>query len=172
MSIFKKQFMNNPDFTTTLVVDQTAKEVFDAVNNPRAWWSEEIKGSTNKEQVIFTYHYKEVHLSKIKIEELIADKKVVWRVLENYFDFLEDKTEWTGTRIIFDIMKEGDKTMLRFTHEGLVPAFECYKICNDAWSNFIQNSLRKLITTGKGQPNPKEGGFNSELMKKWNLQEG
>jgi len=50
-----------------------------------------------------------------------------------------------------------------------VPAYECYKICFDAWTNYIQNSLRNLITTGKGQPNPKEGGFNDALLKKWEI---
>ncbi|MGI8951554.1 MAG: hypothetical protein ACR2FN_08215 [Chitinophagaceae bacterium] len=40
-----------------------------------------------------------------------------------------------------------------FTHAGLTPQYECYDICRDSWSNYIQNSLRSLITTGKGQPN-------------------
>jgi len=35
--------------------------------------------------------------------------------------------------------------------------YECYEICQDAWTNYIQNSLSDLITTGKGQPNAKEG---------------
>lgn len=34
----------------------------------------------------------------------------------------------------------------------------------DGWSNYIRNSLYKLITTGKGEPNPKEGGFNQQLI--------
>jgi len=36
---------------------------------------------------------------------------------------------------------------------GLVPEYECYDICQNAWTNYIQNSLRNLIVTGKGQPN-------------------
>jgi hypothetical protein len=30
------------------MVDQTPEEVFNAINNPRGWWSEEIEGNTNK----------------------------------------------------------------------------------------------------------------------------
>ena len=42
-------------------VDQTPEEVFNAINNPRGWWSEEIEGSTDKLNDEFNYHYKDVH---------------------------------------------------------------------------------------------------------------
>lgn len=45
---------------------------------------------------------------------------------------------------------------VRFTHAGLVPAYECYDVCSNAWGEYITGSLRKLITTGKGEPNPVE----------------
>lgn len=57
--------------------------------------------------------------------------------------------------MVFEIGKKGNKTQLRFTHLGLVPDYECYEMCRDGWSNYIQNSLRSLIATGKGQPNDK-----------------
>ena len=53
-------------------------------------------------------------------------------------------------------IEKGDKTEFRFTHVGLVPAIECYGDCSGAWGFYINDSLRSLITTGKGQPNPKE----------------
>jgi hypothetical protein len=89
----------------------------------------------------------------MKIIELVPGKKVVWEVLENYFKFTKDKSEWTGTKIIFDISTQGNKTQIRFTHLGLVPEYECFEVCRDGWSNYINNSLRNLISTGKGQPN-------------------
>ncbi len=42
------------------------------------------------------------------------------------------------------------------THVGLVPAYECYGVCSDAWGTYINGSLRNLITKGKGQPNQNE----------------
>jgi len=145
--------MTTKDFTTTILVDNTPEEVFDAINNVRGWWSEEIEGSTDKLNSEFDYHYEDVHSCKIKIIELVPNKKIVWSVLDNYFKFTKDKSEWKGTKIIFDIAKKDNKTEMRFTHEGLVPTYECYEICRDAWTGYIQKSLRNLITSGMGQPN-------------------
>src|SRR3546814_14696463 len=113
--------MENQDFKTTLVVDATPREVFNAVNNVRGWWSENIEGSTDKATDEFQYHYQDVHRSKIKITELTPDKKVVWHVLVNHFKFIEDKNEWKGTNVIFDISEQEGKTQLEFTNRRLVP---------------------------------------------------
>jgi hypothetical protein len=145
--------MATPDFTTTLLVDQTPKQVFDAINNVRGWWSEEIEGTTNQLNAVFKYHYKDVHRSQMKIVEFIPEKKVVWLVMDNSFNFIKDQNEWKGNHIIFEITQKNKQTEIRFTHQGLVPQYECYKICQDAWTNYIQNSLHSLITTGKGMPN-------------------
>ncbi len=147
--------MNTASFTTTLLVDQSPAHAFDAINNVREWWSEEIEGSTDKLNAEFKYHYEDVHRCQMKITEFIPGEKVVWLVMDNYFKFTKDNTEWTGTKIIFEISEKHNKTHIRFTHEGLVPAYECYPICRDAWSDYINNSLHKLITTGKGKPNGK-----------------
>ena len=160
--------MQNQNFTTSFSVDQTPEEVFNAVNNVRGWWSEEIEGSTEKLNDEFTYHYKDVHSSQMKLIEVIPTKKVVWLVMDNHFNFTKDKSEWKGNKIIFEITEKDNKTQLQFTQLGLVPEYECYDICRDAWSNYIKNSLRSLITTGKGQPNDKESDFNEQLLQQIN----
>lgn len=149
----KTQNMDTADFTAMLLVDQTPKEVFDAITNVRGWWSEEIEGNTSKLNDEFKYHYKDVHISKMKLIEVIPEKKVVWLVTDNYFSFTKDKSEWTGTKVIFEISRQGDKTKLQFTHLGLVPEYECFEACREGWSTYILRSLNSLITTGKGQPN-------------------
>ena len=147
--------MNNQNFTTTLLVGQTPEEVFNAINNVRGWWSEEIEGNTNKLNDEWAYHYEDVHRCKMKIIELIPNKKIVWLVMDNYFNFTKDKSEWMDTKIIFEISKKDNKTQIHFTHQGLVPQYECFDICSNAWGQYIQHSLQSLITTGKGQPNGK-----------------
>lgn len=148
--------MENKNFMASFLVDESPGKVFNAVNNVRGWWSENIEGSTDKLNDEFTFHYKDSHDSKMKLIEVIPNEKVVWLVLENHFNFTKNESEWTGNKIIFEITKKDNKTQLQFTQEGLVPEYECYNICKNAWSNHINNSLRNLIITGKGEPNPKE----------------
>ena len=150
--------VNDRNLTISFSVKQTPKEVFDAINNVRGWWSGEIEGSTDKLGAVFKYRYEDLHHSTQKITEFVPGKKVVWHVLDSRINFVKDKTEWKDTDIVFEITKKGDKTELRFTHVGLVPAFECYGACSDAWGFYIKESLRSLITTGKGEPNQEEEG--------------
>jgi len=144
--------MKTSDFTTTLLVDQTPEAAFNAINNVRGWWTGEpgIEGSTGKLGDEFTYRYEPHHYSKQKITELIRGKKVVWTVTGSTINFVENKSEWTGTKITFDIYKKGGKTEVRFTHTGLVPGIECYNDCSNAWGSYI-GSLRNLINSGKGE---------------------
>lgn len=162
--------MTTQDFTATILVDQSPEEAYKAIRNMRGWWSEEIEGSAesiNDEQV---YHYKDVHYCKMRLVELVSGKKVVWLVLDNFFKFTKDQAEWKGTKLVFDIALKGNQTEIRFTHEGLVPQYECYEVCNKAWSNYINNSLKAFIATGKGQPNSKEDDkYNAALVEEWKL---
>jgi hypothetical protein len=95
-----------------------------------------------------------VHRSKQKITEFVPGRKVVWHVLDSELNFAKDKSEWNSTDIVFDISEKDGKTEVRFTHQGLVPKFECYGGCSNAWGTLIHGNLRKLITTGKSQPDP------------------
>jgi hypothetical protein len=91
---------------------------------------------------------------------MAPNKKVVWHVLDNYFNFTEDKTEWKNTKVVFEISTHGGGTEIRFTHEGLVPAYECFDVCSNAWGSYVNGSLRGLIATGEGRPNTKEPNGN------------
>lgn len=146
--------MENKNFATTILVDQSPEEVFNAVSNVRGWWSglysEEIKGNTADLNDEFTFRAGGgKHYSKQKIVEAIPGKKVVWLVTESELSFLEKRDEWTGTKITFVISKDGNKTRLLFTHEGLVPEIECYDSCAPVWSQYVQEKLLPLITSAK-----------------------
>lgn len=113
--------MEARDYTSSFTVDQSAEQVFAAINNVRGWWSGEIEGNTNKLGGEFTYHYQDVHRCKIKVTEFVPGKRIVWRVLDNYFNFTEDKSEWKDTQIAFEISRNGNQTKVRIRSPGLDP---------------------------------------------------
>ncbi len=143
-------------FSTSFTVDQDPHEVFEAINDVRGWWSGEIDGRTDELGAAFTYRYEGLHRSTQTITELVPGERVVWHVSDASLEFVDDEGEWKGTDIVFEIARKGDRTEVRFTHVGLVPRFQCYGDCSRGWGFFVNDSLRRLITTGRGAPNAKE----------------
>ena len=142
--------MAQSDFTTALIVDQSPKHVFEAINNVSAWWQGEIKGNSSNINDEFDYRMEDLHFSKQKVVELIPNKKIVWLITDSKLTFTKSKIEWTGTKVCFEISEVNNKTQVQFTHIGLVPTFECYGDCSNGWTQLIQKSLFSLITKGNG----------------------
>ena len=144
--------MSSQNFSVTYSVDQTPEQAFAAINNVRGWWTGEIEGDTTKLGAEWTYRYKDIHYSKQCITELVPGRKVVWHVIDSNLGFATNPSEWTGSDIVFEILPKDGKTEVRFTHVGLVPEFECYGSCSNAWGILVNGNLRQLIATGKKQP--------------------
>ncbi len=148
--------MTDHSFTTTISVDRTARDAFAAITNVRGWWTEDIEGGTAQVGDVFRYRAQDVHQCTIRVTEVVPGRKVSWLVLDNYWDSVEDTTEWANTTITFDIAEHDGQTEVRFAHRGLVPQYECFELCSTAWGFFVNTSLRELITTGTGRPNGRD----------------
>src|SRR5256885_6414155 len=153
------------NYTATITVDQTPAEPFAAFTNIRGWWNETIHGVTDQLGAEFYFNVPDVHRCTMKLTELVPGKRVVWSVSDSYVSFAADSAEWDGTEVVFDIAENDGKTEVRFTHVGLVPAFECYELCSNAWGGYVTSSLRNLITTGTGEPITASDTFDSEVRK-------
>jgi len=144
--------MEKQNYTATIKVNATSREVFDCINSVTDWWTENLEGLSQKLNDEFSVRFGDIHYSKQKLVEVMPNKKVVWLVTDSRLNWLTNKQEWTDTKISFEIISKGSYTQLIFTHIGLVPGLECFIDCSSGWNQFIKDSLFKLLTEGKGQP--------------------
>jgi hypothetical protein len=144
--------MNKQNYNIGITVNATVQEVFNSINSVSTWWTEDLEGSSQKQNDEFTVRFGDVHVSTQKLVEVIPYKKVVWLVTDSKLNFLEDKHEWTNTKISFELSNYDNKTLIEFTHIGLIPEVECYNSCVKGWDYYIKGSLFKLLTEGKGTP--------------------
>jgi hypothetical protein len=157
--------MSDQGYTTSITVERPALEVFHAINDVRSWWNEDITGESDKVGAEFIHHVKGIHRARIQVTELAPGERVTWRVLDNWFSFVQDESEWKDTEIRFDLSEREGATEVRFTHIGLVPDYECFDVCRNAWGLYIGGSLRSLITTGAGRPNSSPGERRHEELR-------
>lgn len=141
--------MENKSYTTTIEIDQSPKEVFNAITDVKNWWSKDFEGNSKQLNDEFIINHPGLHYSKQKLVEVVPVKKIVWLVTDSTLNWLKsDKGEWTNTKMIFEIRSRDNKTVLHFTHEGLVPEQECYAMCEKGWNIVIKNWLLHLIKAG------------------------
>lgn len=144
------------DFTTTITVNATPQQAYDAINDVPGWWGR-ITGTTGSVGDEFVYVVPGLHYSGMRVTELEPERRIAWLVTGSYLDFVEDKQEWNGSTVRFDIRELDDGTEIAFTHEGLRPEGECYDACSNAWSTYVRLSLKEFIETGTGRPNAFDG---------------
>ena len=144
--------MKKQDYTVDILVNATAREAFNGINDISTWWTENWEGSSQNLHDEFTTHFGETHMT-MKVVEMIRDQKIVWLVTDSYKHWVQhNRTEWIGTKISFEIAERDNKTEICFSHIGLIPGLECYDGCSNAWAGYIQQSLFSLLNTGKGKP--------------------
>lgn len=152
--------MKTQDYHCSITVPGTTVKAFNSINRVPAWWGADLEGNTEKVNDTFTIHFSDTWVA-FRITESEPGKKVVWLVTDSYLPWLEDKTEWNNTRVVWEISQEGTNAKIGMTHVGLVPAVECYENCEKGWNFYVKDSLFKLITEGKGNPDKRRQAENA-----------
>jgi hypothetical protein len=150
--------MKQQDYQCSITADVTAAEAFESISHVSAWWAKKLEGHSESLHDIFTVRFGDTYVT-FEITEFVPEKKVVWHVTDCYLPFVEDKNEWTGTSIIWEISAvadstsaAGDSTRVSMTHSGLVPEVECFEQCQKGWNRYIKESLFKYLTERVGLP--------------------
>ncbi|MFD4403848.1 SRPBCC domain-containing protein [Nocardia sp. NPDC058499] len=161
--------MSNSEYLTAAVsVKETPEEVFAAVTNVRGWWSENLIGASAAlgDEFVFTDDSKYagetakekqgIRFARFRLTEVTPGTRLVWQVVDSDLTFVDDRSEWTDTTVVFDITATSEGTTLQFTHKGLTAdESECFEACSRGWTFYITKSLPQLLSTGTGDPIPR-----------------
>jgi uncharacterized protein YndB with AHSA1/START domain len=129
-----------------LLIDAPVDVVYRAITEQEglsAWWTrqtaaEPVVGSIAEFKFGDRYH------NKMRIVTLEPRRCVEWECLDG-------DPEWIGTRLVFDLEKHGDQTLLRFGHTQWREMTDFFASCNYNWG-FYMRSLKLYCEQGEGEP--------------------
>ncbi len=139
-----QNFISN-SFTTRISIRISPEEALQKIGEVDQWWGVSFEGSAEKQGDHFVIKMGPEAWFNYTVAER-TDKKAVWHVDDCYMPWYDDKTEWKGHDMIFDI----NANTLSFTHVGLVAGIACFKDCVPGWTHWITRSLASYFETGKG----------------------
>ena len=143
--------MKPKDYQATITARTSAEEAFQKINQVSQWWTKGFSGKASKLGDRFTVRFGETFVD-FEIAELNPNKRIVWEVTNCNLAWIEDKTEWKGTRVVWELGQKNGTTEVRMTHAGLFPDAECYDSCKPGWDFYVTKSLQKLLSEGEGLP--------------------
>ncbi len=144
--------MKDTSYRHTLTTNIPPQEALEKIKQVSQWWTTHFTGKAEELFDTFTIQFKNGDTYTIKISELIPHKKMVLDVIESYQGWHPNHSEWTGTKIVWEVVPTAKGSEITMTHEGLVSEFECFDKCNQAWNYLMESSLSQLLNEGKGLP--------------------
>jgi uncharacterized protein YndB with AHSA1/START domain len=133
-------------------IKSSLDEVYQALTTREglaAWWTNNTKGENKVGESLqfrFSVDGAEIGGFDMQVLELDPAKRVRWQVIDG-------PAEWIDTRISWELKQEGDYAVVLFKHQGWKEPVEFMHHCSTKWAIFLM-SLKSLLETGKGAPNP------------------
>jgi len=110
--------MMNTTYAVAIKVSKSPHDVFNFITNLKDWWVEDFTGEALHLNAEFGLHVGDGHQSKNKVIDFVPDKKFTWVTTES--KRIADNFDWTGTKMIFELVQEGPGTLVTFTYDGIV----------------------------------------------------
>jgi uncharacterized protein YndB with AHSA1/START domain len=111
------------------------------------WWTTETRGRSAVGDAI-EFRFGKPSGLDMKVLELEPEKRVAWQVIAGPKD-------WLGTKIGFELARNGEFTAVSFKHAGWEEGAEFMPHCSTKWAMFMM-SLKALGETGQGAPFPND----------------
>jgi hypothetical protein len=110
------------DYQCTIAARISPAEAFEGIARPgHRMVKRDFTGRDRKAGDTFTVRFGKTFVD-FKIAEAIAPTHAVWQLTDSNLEWLQDKKEWTGMTVVWDISSDdGGTTQVRMTHVGLVP---------------------------------------------------
>ena len=140
-------------YTSEFRVSALPEAVYTAITEEiDRWWTT----ASNRAQKIgdtLTVEFGNSSRKVMTVTQAVPGELIVWNVTEAVINIkgVSKKDEWVGTNIHWRIEESGQGSKISFMHEGLVPTFDCYDVCEEAWTYFL-GSLREYLNGGQGKP--------------------
>ena len=108
------------------------------------WWTVDTRGEPEVGGVLeFRFEQGGFDMEVLEAE---PGEKVTWRVADG-------PEEWMGTTVDWELRQDGDYTIVLFKHAGWREPVEFMHHCSTKWAVYLL-SLKSLVETGKGAPDP------------------
>ena len=117
-----------------------------------AWWTTDTQGES-KVGGVLKFRFGTAGGFDMKVLELDPGKRVLWQVVDG-------PKEWIGTKVGFELKRDGDFTIVLFKHQGWKEPVEFMHHCSTKWGVFLM-SLKSLVETGKGAPAPDDAKIDN-----------
>jgi hypothetical protein len=137
------------DYQTSIVVNASCEQALAAIADVSGWWAKNFTGKADAAGDLFRVTFGDTF-----VDFAIAHPtphEITWIVTNSYLPWQEDKTEWNGTRVIWQVNETESGSHIDMRHIGLSPRVACYQQCNEGWNEHIKQSLFNFINTGEGE---------------------
>ena len=145
----------NTNYTREIVVSNTPIAAYESLTTGfDKWWTTDCNSPSktgDKITLKFGPSYWVMHTIN-----LIPEKLVELECIEAHHvhDGLPSSilNERKGSKLRWEIQKQGEKTKITLVHVGLEPSLESYEVCEQGWDYFFVKSLKQYLDTGEGSP--------------------